>query len=79
MSEAKSGMSYLDGPIPAHRVGELTASGLLSRKANRIASVQRSREAASSKQFERAPAVGPGAVAEMAKRGECGIGEREHA
>jgi len=30
-------------------------------------------------QFERAPAVGPGAVAQMAKRGECGIGEREHA
>ena len=30
-------------------------------------------------QFERAAAVGPGAVAQMAKRGERGIGEREHA
>ena len=30
-------------------------------------------------QFERATAVGPGAVAQMANRGECGIGEREHA
>jgi len=30
-------------------------------------------------QFERAAAVGPGAVAQMAKRGEYGIGEREHA
>ena len=29
-------------------------------------------------QFERAPAVGPGAVAQIAKRGERGIGEREH-
>src|SRR5262249_24598016 len=30
-------------------------------------------------QLERAAAVGPGAVAQMAKRGERGIGEREHA
>jgi len=34
--------------------------------------------AARREQFERAAAVGPGAVAQIAKRGERGIGEREH-
>jgi hypothetical protein len=35
--------------------------------------------AAGCEQFERTATVGPGAVAQMAKRGERGIGEREHA
>ena len=45
--------------------------------ARMIASVAPSREAASNS--KRAAAVGPGIVAQMAKRGERGIGGREHA
>jgi hypothetical protein len=42
-----------------------------------IASVQPSRQEAS--KFEPAASDRAGAAAQMAKRGECGIGEREHA